>query len=126
MMGNALIGAAALAVAIGGVYLHGESRYRAGHAAAVHAQDFAELQAFRIEAERLTGLSVDLQGRIETLAQARPKIIERYTHETTIAPLPDGCILDAGRLQHINAAIGAANAAAESLHPLPPGAGTGR
>ncbi|MFA5632674.1 MAG: hypothetical protein WC997_14285 [Porticoccaceae bacterium] len=113
------IGAAAIAVTLGGVYLHGESRFRAGQSAQAAAQNLAELKAFRDESTRLAGLSVDLQGRIDVLAQTRPKIIERYTHETTIAPLPDGCVIDPGRLQHINSAVSAANAAAEFVGPLP-------
>jgi len=114
--------AAGLALLVAGVWRYGHTRYQAGMAAQQHAQTLAELQAFRAESERLSGLSVALSQRIATLAAVRPKLIERYTHEIRQAPLPAGCFIDAGRLRHLNAALAAANAAiatGESVHPLP-------
>jgi len=108
-----------LAASILGLYLYGQSRYHAGKQAQQQAYALAELQAFRRESERLSGLSVELSERIATLAKIRPAIIERYTHEIRNTPLPDGCFIDAGRLQHINAAIHAANAAGKPVYTVP-------
>jgi len=105
-----------------GLYLYGQSRYRAGVAAQQQAYALAELQAFRSESKRLTGLSVALAERIDTLARIRPAIIERYTHEIRERPLPDGCLIDADRLRHLNAALAladAARAAGQSGRNLP-------
>lgn len=121
---SALIAAGAgvlLAVAAwAGLQMYGKAQYAAGERAERHRQDVAELEEFRAEAGRLAGLSVDLQGRIDVLQAKRPKIIERYTtHVRESSPLPAGCIIDPVRLQHINAAIGAANAARQSVTAMP-------
>lgn len=97
--------------------------YRAGESAAEAAfrlqqvsqqRDSAAqgLAAFVAEAERLHGLSVQLDQRINTLAATRPAIVERYTRETIQNPLPADCRISPERLRSINAAIAAANAAA--------------
>ncbi|CAK7070552.1 MAG: hypothetical protein KER_03105 [Kerstersia gyiorum] len=106
------LGGVLLALAAGAaLQMYGKAQYAAGERAERHRQDVAELEAFRAEVGRLAGISVDLQGRIDVLQAERPKIIERYTtHVRESAPLPAGCIIDPIRLQHINAAIGAANA----------------
>ncbi|VFR32632.1 hypothetical protein BER2_2994 [plant metagenome] len=116
-----LIGAAALAAIVLGVRWYGHSQFAAGQAACQEAQRVAGLEEFKSEAERLTGLSADLQDRIDTLAATRPKIIERYTREIIDRPLPAGCILDAGRLRRINDGIGTANAAGQRVDPVPAG-----
>lgn len=97
--------------------------YRAGESAAEAAFQLQQvsqqrdsaaqgLAAFVAEAERLHGLSVQLDQRINTLAAARPAIVERYTRETIQNPLPADCRISPERLRSINAAIAAANAAA--------------
>lgn len=97
--------------------------YRAGESAAEAAfrlqqvsqqRDSAAqgLAAFVAESERLHGLSVQLDRRINTLAATRPAIVERYTRETIQNPLPADCRVSPERLRSINAAIAAANAAA--------------
>lgn len=104
--------------------------YRAGESAAEAAfrlqqvsqqRDSAAqgLADFVAEAERLHGLSVQLDQRINTLAAARPAIVERYTRETIQNPLPADCRVSPERLRSINAAIAAANAAVARDHDKP-------
>lgn len=98
------------------VYLAGESAAEAAFRLQQVSQqrDSAAqgLAAFVAEAERLHGLSVQLDQRINTLAATRPAIVERYTRETIQNPLPADCRISPERLRSINAAIAAANAAA--------------
>jgi len=127
MLGRSIIiralalGLAAVVLPLG-LYGYGQSRYRAGVQAQTQAYALAELQAFRSESQRLSGLSVELASRIAALAKIRPAIIERYTHEIRERPLPDGCLIDADRLRHLNAALAladAARAAGQSGRNLP-------
>jgi len=60
-----------------------------------------------------------LESGLTILGDAEPKIIERYTRVETERPLPADCRIDDGRLQHINAAVSAANTAHESGRAAP-------
>lgn len=110
----ALIGALGAALLLGSVWLYGQAQYRNGRVDCEEAQRVAGLEEFKQEAIRLTGLSSELQQRIDALAEAKPKVIERYTREIVQSPLPADCLLDAGRLRNINAGVSAANSARES------------
>lgn len=128
---SALIAAGAgvllVLVAQAGLQMYGKAQYSAGARAEKARQHTEELEAFRVEAKRLTNVSADLQGRIDALQAAKPKIIERYTtHVRESAPLPAGCIIDPVRLQHINTAISAANAARELGGAMPEHPGSGK
>ena len=116
-----LIGAALLSVAVAGVAWYGNSRYEAGLADQKEAQRVAGLEEFKQEAERLTGLSLELAGTAEKLAAAKPQVIERYTREIVQTPLSAGCVRDPGRVRATNAGIDAANAARQSGTALPTG-----
>lgn len=120
-----VVGAAALAGAAGGVWLYGESRYRAGESAAKTEQRMAELEQFRTESQRLAGIAAELHATTNTLRAAAPGIIEAYTRETILSPLSSGCMPGTGRLRVINDAISAANTAAGAGRTVPadPGAG---
>ncbi|MBO9331876.1 hypothetical protein GHR37_22270 [Achromobacter xylosoxidans] len=115
-----LIGAAALALAAGAVAWYGHAQRAAGRAECQEAQRVASLEEFKIEAERLTGLSGDLQARIDQLAATRPQVIERYTREIVQRPLPADCVRDPGRVRATNEAIDAANAARQPQRAVPP------
>ena len=114
-----LIGAAVLAVAIAGVRWYGHTQRAAGRAECQEAHRVAGLEEFKTEAERLTGLSGDLQARIDQLAATRPQVIERYTREIVQRPLPADCVRDPGRVRATNEAIDAANAARQSQRAVP-------
>ena len=116
-----LIGAAALALAAGAIAWYGHGQRAAGRAECQEAHRVAGLEEFKTEAERLTGLSGDLQARIDQLAATRPQVIERYTREIVQRPLPTDCMRDPGRVRATNEAIDAANAARQSQRVVPPG-----
>lgn len=120
--GSAAAGAAG-AVLLGlvgaGIAWYGLSQREAGRAECQEAHRVAGLEEFKSEAERLTGLSSELQTRIEQLAATRPQIIERYTREIVQRPLPADCVRDPGRVRATNEAIDAANAARQSQRPVP-------
>lgn len=80
-------------------------RKKAGQAA-------ADLAAFVAESKRLQGVADQVQARINNLAAVRPTVVERYRETVLSNPLPAGCHPGPDRLRDINAAIGAANAAA--------------
>ncbi len=107
--GYAVAGVAGAAVL--GAAWYGHLQREAGRAECQEAHRVADLQEFKSEAERLTGLSGDLQARIDQLAATRPQVIERYTHEIVQRPLPADCVRDPGRVRATNDAIDAANAA---------------
>lgn len=86
-------------------------------------QAHAELEQFKRTSNELAGLSQMLEGAAQTLATAKPKTIERYTRVEVQSPLPAGCMRDAARVRETNSAIGEANAARQSLSPVPAGAG---
>lgn len=75
-------------------------------------QATADLAAFVAESQRLQGVADRVQARIDNLAAVRPTIVERYRETALSNPLSAGCRPGADRLRDINAAIGAANAAA--------------
>ncbi|MCG7328075.1 hypothetical protein [Achromobacter sp. ACRQX] len=112
-------GAVVLGLAGAGIAWYGHSQREAGRADCQEAHRVAGLEEFKSEAERLTGLSSDLQVRIDQLAATRPQVIERYTREIVQRPLPADCVRDPGRVRATNDAIDAANAARQPQRALP-------
>lgn len=116
------LGGAAVILALGaGVAWYGRTQREAGRTECQEAHRVAGLEEFKTEAERLTGLSGDLQARIDQLAATRPQVIERYTREIVQRPLPAGCVRDPGRVRATNEAIDAANAARQPQRAVPAG-----
>lgn len=129
-IGAALIGWKGYAVALaagallvaggaGVIVWYGHGQRAAGRAECQEAHRVAGLEEFKAEAERLTGLSQSLAGTAEQLANAQPKVIERYTREIVQRPLPADCVRDPGRVRATNEAIDAANAARQSQRSMP-------
>ncbi|WP_238925010.1 hypothetical protein [Achromobacter insuavis] len=116
-----VIGAAVALVLGSGVALYGHSQRVAGREECQAAHRLAELEGFKTEAERLTGLSGGIQALIDQLAATRPQVIERYTREIVQRPLPADCVRDPGRVRATNDGIDAANAARQSQRPVPAG-----
>lgn len=116
-----LIGAAVLVVAGLGVRWYGGSQYQAGIDKANADHTLAERIEFKNQTARLAGISETLHGVLTALREAEPKIIERYTRVEVQRPLPAGCRIDAGRLQHINEAGRLANSAGQSGTAVPSG-----
>lgn len=116
-----VVGAALVLGAASAIAWYGHAQRAAGRAECQEAQRVASLEEFKIEAERLAGLSGDLQARIDQLAATRPQVIERYTREIVHRPLPADCVRDPGRVRATNEAIDAANAARQSEHAVPAG-----
>ncbi|MCP1404418.1 hypothetical protein [Achromobacter insolitus] len=112
-------GAVLMAVGAGAIVWYGHAQRAAGRAECQEAHRVAGLEEFKTEAERLTGLSGDLQSRIDQLAATRPQVIERYTREIVQRPLPADCVRDPGRVRATNEAIDAANAARQSQRSMP-------
>jgi len=83
------------------------------------SQAKADLTEFKKQADRLSGISNSFEQAAVTLRDAGPKIIERYTRVEVQSPLPAGCRIDDGRMQHINAAERAANAAGQPGAAVP-------
>jgi hypothetical protein len=109
-----------LGLVAGGWCLH-RSGYAAGVADNEAAHNLAELQQFKAETGRLAGISTQLAVQIDSLANAAPTVIKEY-HETVVkAPLPPGCVIDAGRLRSIQDAIGKAAAAGQRGAAVPAG-----
>lgn len=100
-----------------GVVLYGASRYSDGVANADHA--LAELNEFKAQTGRLAGIATTFEVSVAELRAAEPRIIERYTRVEVEGPLPAGCRIDAGRLQHINEAGRLANSAGEPGPAVP-------
>lgn len=101
----ALVGAAMVLCLWGfGKYQHAQ-----GYAKAQNDRAFADLAAFKSEAERLQGLSVALETQLTELRQAKPQIIERFNRVAIQNPLPTSCVIDPDRLRELNSAIQAAN-----------------
>lgn len=117
-----LLGAVLLGAAAGAIAWYGHNQREAGRAECQEAHRVAGLEEFKTEAERLTGLSSDLQARIDQLAATRPQVIERYTHEVVQRPLPADCVRDPGRVRATNEAIDAANAARQPQRAVSAGA----
>ncbi|WP_313700066.1 hypothetical protein [Achromobacter sp.] len=112
-------GAVTLSFAGAGIAWYGHSEREAGRAECLEAHRVAGLEEFRFEAERLTGLSGDLQARIDQLAATRPHVIQRYTREVVQSALPADCVRDPGRVRAANDAIDAANAARHPERTVP-------
>lgn len=89
--------------------------WRLGKQAAEAEADRARAYLVELQAQtdRLSGISGDFERAAVALRDANPKVIERYTRVEVQSPLPPGCRIDDGRMQHINAAERAANAASE-------------
>lgn len=118
----ALTGVIVLVGAAASVCWYGASERRAGRAECQEAHRVAGLEEFKTEAERLTGLSQSLSDTADKLANAEPKVIERYTRVEVQSPLPADCVRDPGRVRATNEAIDAANAARKSQRSVPAGA----
>lgn len=112
-------GAVVLGAAGAGIAWYGHTQREAGRAECQEAHRVAGLEEFKTEAERLTGLSGDLQARIDQIAATRPQVIERYTREIVQRPLPADCVRDPGRVRATNDAIDAANAARQPQRAVP-------
>ncbi len=117
-------GAALLTAAGAGVWVYGKAQYRAGRTAADAEHRMAELEAWRETAGRLQAVAIDLHNTTMTLRSATPGILEAYTRESLLAPLPADCLPGAGRLRSINEAIRAANAAGGHSPAVQPGEAT--
>ncbi|MBO9332925.1 hypothetical protein GHR37_27665 [Achromobacter xylosoxidans] len=115
-----LAGALALGAAGAAIAWYGHTQREVGRAECQEAHRVAGLEEFKSEAERLTGLSQSLADTADKLANAQPKVIERYTREIVQRPLPADCVRDPGRVRATNEAIDAANAARQSGHAVPP------
>lgn len=112
----------ALGVALSALCLWGFGKYQhaQGYSKAQNDRAYADLAAFKSEAERLQGLSVTLETQLTELRQAKPQIIERYNRVVVEKPLPAGCFIDPDRLREINAASQAANSRKPG-QPMPKG-----
>ncbi|MDF3850666.1 hypothetical protein [Achromobacter denitrificans] len=119
-----MAGAVVLSAAGAAIAWYGHTQRASGRAECQEAHRVAGLEEFKTEAERLTGLSGDLQARIDQLAATRPQVIERYIREIVQRPLPADCVRDPGRVRATNDGIDAANAARQSQRAVP--AGTAR
>ncbi|OCZ84129.1 hypothetical protein A7P25_18985 [Achromobacter xylosoxidans] len=108
------VGGALVVLVLGaGVVLYGASRYSDGVAKANADHALAELNEFKAQTGRLAGIATTFEASVAELRAAEPKVIERYTRVEVQSPLPAGCRIDAGRLQHINEAGRLANTAAQ-------------
>ncbi|MCI1839946.1 hypothetical protein ABFG95_24235 [Achromobacter sp. HNDS-1] len=117
------IGGAAVLMAIGaGVLLYGSSRYDAGVDKTNADHALAELNEFKTQTGRLAGIATTFEASVAELRRAEPRVIERYTRVEVQSPLPAGCRIDAGRLQHINEAGRVANSAGQPGPAVPAGA----
>lgn len=114
--GYLIAGAAGVALVVGaaaGIGMYGKAQYSQGYENAQAEHRLAELEGFKATAGQLSGISLQLESHLSRLRQIKPQIIKEYHHATTIQPLPADCVLDADRLQHINAAIRAARTASQ-------------
>lgn len=110
---------ALVALAYGGGWLTNGWRLGKRAAEAEASQAKADLAEFKKQADRLSGISGQFERAAVALRDASPKIIERYTRVEMQSPLPAGCRIDDGRMQHINAAERAANAAGQPGAAVP-------
>lgn len=114
-----IIGAGLLALVIAGIWWYGESQREAGRQECEAAHNLADLESFKQEATKLSGISSQLETGLEALRDAEPKVIERYTRVEVQAPLPAGCVRDAFRVRETNAAIREANTSRKSIGAVP-------
>lgn len=110
---------AAIMVGYFAIKLYGSMQYERGRDDCNREHLTAQLEAFAKEAERLTGVSEQLEQAADDLRNAKPKIIERQTRVEIQNPLPADCVIPADRLRISNDAIDAANAARKSEKAVP-------
>jgi len=119
----ALAGALLLAGVVLERHIYGARKYQAGIDKANADHALSALAEFKAQTARIGSISETLEGALVALRGAEPKIIERYTRVEVQSPLPAGCRIDAGRLQHINEAGRVANFAGQPGPAVPAGAG---
>jgi hypothetical protein len=118
----ALGAALVLGLLAGGWWLH-HSGYAAGQDDEKEARNLADLEAFKTEAGRLSGLSIKLATQVDSISSALPTVTKEY-HETVVkSPLPASCVIDPGRLRSIQDAIAKAAAAGQRGPAVPSRAG---
>lgn len=98
-----------LLAAMAGMWAYGKHQHSLGYSQAQSERHTADLEAFKSEAIKLTGLSVSIEQQIATIRSEQPKIIERYTRVVEKNPLPADCVIDPERLRAINESIASAN-----------------
>lgn len=117
-------GAALVVLVILGVRWYGASQFRGGIDKANADHTLAELNEFKAQTGRLAGIATTFEESAAALRDAQPKVIERYTRVEVQSPLPAGCRIDVGRLQHINEAGRLANTAGKPGPAVPASAGS--
>lgn len=110
---------AAVSVMFLALKLYGQIQYQRGRNDAQLDYAIAALKDFKEQVNRLTGLSERMETAADELRAAEPKIIERFTRVEVKNPLPADCVIPADGLRDINDAIGAANAARQSVKAMP-------
>lgn len=108
-----LLAVVAVALMIAAIWLYGQAQYTHGWKDREHEQQMLELETFRSEANRLSGLSSKLEREVDALREAQPKIIERLTRVEVQNPLPDHCVIPVDGLRELNQLIRQTNATAE-------------
>lgn len=110
LLNNKYILAAIATVAVlAGLWGYGALQHSRGYDEAVSERHTADLEAFKIESERLQGLSASLEAQLTVIREAKPIIIERYINVAAKTPLPADCRIDNDRLLSINSAIQSVN-----------------
>ncbi len=100
-----------LLAAVLGAWLYGQHRYHVGAADERAAAEVAAAKQYAKQADALNAQADSLRSKIEALENEKPKIVTQYREKVVHVPLPADCTIDAGRLQHIQDAVQAANAA---------------
>lgn len=108
----------AMVAGMSGLWGYGKYQFHVGYQAAENIRHLTDLESFQSESIRLQGLSQNLEAQLSTLRESQPKIIERYNRVVIEKPLPSDCIIDAGRLRELNAAITTANSSKHN-QPMP-------
>lgn len=94
---------------LAGLWGYGALQHSRGYDQAISERHTADLEAFKIESERLQGLSASLEAQLTVIREAKPVIIERYVNVAAKTPLPADCRIDNERLRSINSAIQSVN-----------------
>lgn len=116
MLGNKyVLIAIAIVAALAGLWGYGALQHSQGYDQAIAERHTADLESFKVESERLQGLSVSLEAQLASIRDAKPKIIERYVNVAAKNPLPADCSIDPDRLLNINAAIQTINSSKPSI-----------
>jgi hypothetical protein len=105
----------AIVAALMGLWGYGALQHSRGYDQAVIERHTADLESFKVESERLQGLSASLEAQLASIRDAKPKIIERYVNAAAKNPLPTDCRIDPDRLLNINAAIQTINTGKSSI-----------